>query len=180
MRWRFVLSEIPSTGLIALFSIWGIASATTLSVTNLNDSGAGSFRSQIASAAAGDTIAFAVTGTITLTSGEVSITKALTIAGPGSSVLSISGNNQSRVLLIDDGNSATDSPVAISGLRITGGNPTSANPPGTCPAPTGSGGGIYSNESLTLTNIVVEGNVTQRNGGGIGFFPTVRHRVRIT
>src|SRR4051794_14027954 len=69
----------------------------TITVTNTNDSGAGSLRQAIADAVSGDTINFSVTGTITLTSGQLSIGKNLTIQGPGANLLSISGNNASRV-----------------------------------------------------------------------------------
>ena len=63
-------------------------------VTNTNDSGAGSLRATISSASPGDTIAFAsgVTGTITLTSGELDINENLDIEGPGAGILTISGN----------------------------------------------------------------------------------------
>ena len=40
----------------------------------------------------GDTINFAVTGTITLTSGGLPINKNITISGPGADQLSIDGN----------------------------------------------------------------------------------------
>src|SRR4028118_1654052 len=56
----------------------------TITVTNNNDSGPGSLRNAIASAAAGDTIIFAsslASKTITLTSGELVIKKDLTIDG---------------------------------------------------------------------------------------------------
>ncbi len=59
------------------------APAATLTVTNLNDSGAGSLRQAVIDAASGDTINFSVTGTITLTSAQISINKDLTITGPG-------------------------------------------------------------------------------------------------
>src|SRR5437763_5082772 len=56
----------------------------TLTVTNLLDSGAGSLRGQIAAAASGDTVNFAsgLSGTITLSSGELAIARNLTISGP--------------------------------------------------------------------------------------------------
>jgi hypothetical protein len=58
-------------------------------VTTLNDSGSGSLRNTIAAATAGDTINFAVTGTIFLTSGELLINKNLDIVGPGADSLTV-------------------------------------------------------------------------------------------
>ena len=57
---------------------------STLTVTSLADSGAGSLRADIAAAHSGDTIDFAPSldgKTITLTKGELLINKNLTIAG---------------------------------------------------------------------------------------------------
>src|SRR5262245_28102836 len=78
---------------------------TVFTVTNLNDSGAGSLRQAVldANAAAGaDTIDFqtGLTGTITLTSGEIAISDAVSVHGPGASVLAVSGNNNSRIFNI--------------------------------------------------------------------------------
>ena len=71
----------------------------------------------------GDVIVFApgVTGTITLTSGELFFSKSLTIAGPGAANLTVSGNNTSRVFSVSSGE------ITISGLRIANGF-TSGNP----------------------------------------------------
>src|SRR4051812_6440420 len=72
----------------------------TFTVSNLNDSGAGSLRAAVTSAnnaPGADTINFSVNGTITLTTGEMPIAGPLTIAGPGSSKLTVSGNHVSRV-----------------------------------------------------------------------------------
>ena len=60
--------------------------ATTFTVTNLNDSGSGSLRDTIAAANSGDTIVFAVTGTIALSSPEILIDKDLTINGPAGGI----------------------------------------------------------------------------------------------
>jgi len=60
------------------------AHAATITVTNSNDSGPGSLRQALVDANAGDTIAFAVTGAIVLTSGGLVIDKEITISGPGS------------------------------------------------------------------------------------------------
>src|SRR5512143_1596746 len=96
-----------SRTLAVMVCCWGIvlgtiqpAQAATNHVTNLNDSGPGSLRQAIADAPPGGTIDFAVTGTITLTSGQLVITNNLTINGPGRTNLTISGNHTSRVLLV--------------------------------------------------------------------------------
>jgi hypothetical protein len=133
-------------------------------VANNNDSGAGSLRQAISDASPIDpaSISFAtnVTGTITLTTGELLINKGLTIAGPGARVLTVSGNNLSRVIRI----AAAD--VAISGLRISDGK---------APA-TYNGGGIRV-EALraALTNLVFANNVagsSPADGGGLGVMST--------
>jgi hypothetical protein len=49
--------------------------AATITVTNTSDNGAGSLRQAIANAHDGDTIDFGVTGTITLTTGELLVDK---------------------------------------------------------------------------------------------------------
>src|SRR5205085_5717173 len=92
--------------------------AATLTVTNTNDSGAGSLRDAINAADYdGDTINFApgVTGTITLTSGHLVITKNLTISGPGANVLTISGGMASRIFYVLPSDSLL---ISISGFKL--------------------------------------------------------------
>jgi hypothetical protein len=82
----------------------------TITVTNTNNSGAGSLRDAIARAQSGDTIAFASTlanRTITLTSGEILLNKNLTIDGSAAPNLTLSGNNASRVFFVERNMSAT-------------------------------------------------------------------------
>lgn len=141
-----------------LFLLSGVSIASTFQVTNLNDSGANSLRQAIINAngsAGADTINFSVTGTITLTSGELAITDDLVITGPGAASLTVSGNNASRVFSINSG--AT---VTISGLTIAEGLATDQ------------GGGIFNNGNLNLSNCVVSGNNcnvigAECDGGGI-------------
>src|SRR5207247_8362944 len=102
--------------------------AAVITVTNTADSGAGSFRQAIADAPENDTINFApnVRGTIALMSGELSISKALTIGGPGANLLAIDAGNVSRVLRID----AHGRAVSIFGLTFTRGQLTDSGPEG--------------------------------------------------
>ena len=89
---RFALTWLSGL-LLSVVCCWAVAPAhaATITVANTNDSGAGSLRQAISSAAAGDTISFAasVTGTITLNTGELAISHDLTIQGPGANVLAI-------------------------------------------------------------------------------------------
>src|SRR6476659_4267618 len=55
--------------------------ANVITVTNGNDSGPGSLRQALHDANDGDTITFAVTGTIVLTSGGLVLDKNVTISG---------------------------------------------------------------------------------------------------
>src|SRR5437762_11061328 len=93
--------------------------AATITVTNTNDSGSGSLRQAPVDVNDGDTINFAVTGTIGLTSGELAVANSITISGPGASNLAIDGNAKSTVFRIASGETVT-----ISGLTITHGHAT--------------------------------------------------------
>src|SRR6516165_2698205 len=92
---------------------------STWTVTSPADSGDGSLRAMIAAAQSGDQIVFdqSLQGqTITLTSGQLTVTKSLDIGGLGSDELTLSGNHASRVFAISGGVTVT-----IAGLTITDG-----------------------------------------------------------
>jgi Calx-beta domain/Right handed beta helix region len=132
--------------------------AAAFNVTNLNDAGAGSLRQAIidANLAAGaDVITFqaGVTGTIVLATGELYIQDSVDIQGPGAGLLTVSGNNASRVFYLYRHDALLD--VTISGLTITDGSALF-------------GGGIIDwGESLLLDNVVVTGNSATGQGGGV-------------
>jgi len=75
----FTVAAIALPFLFLLMS--GFARAATLTVTNTNDTGAGSLRGEILAASSGDTINFSVSGTITLSSALPVIAINLTIDG---------------------------------------------------------------------------------------------------
>ena len=125
---------------------------STLTVLNALDSGAGSLRDTIKAASSGDVIRFdsSLSGqTMTLTSGELEITKSLDIEGPGRDQLTISGNDHSRVFDIDP----HAKNVTIAGLTITHGLADKDSPD----VP-GLGGGILNFGDLILSEVVVSDN----------------------
>ena len=98
--------------------------AAAFNVINLNDAGAGSLRQAVldANGAAGaDIVTFqaGLTGTITLTTGQIPITDSVDIQGPGAAVLAVDGNAASRLFYLYNGTALLD--VTISGLTLTGG-----------------------------------------------------------
>jgi hypothetical protein len=140
-------------GFLALFCIVAApasVSADIITVTNANDNGPGSLREALGIANDGDTINFSVTGTITLTTGELMVNSNVSISGPGAPDLALSGNAVSRVFRIASGRSVT-----ITGLTITNGN-----------AAADYGAGIYNDHStLTLSACSVLGNSAHLGGG---------------
>jgi hypothetical protein len=125
---------------------------STLTVTSAADDGsAATLRAEIAAAVSGDTINFdpsLADQTITLTSGELAITKSLDIEGPGADQLTVSGNHAGRVFDISGGLTVT-----IAGMTITDGL---AN--GSSPVLAGTGGGILNFGTLTLSSDVLSNN----------------------
>ena len=120
-------------------------------------------RDAIALAPAGETINFAVTGTINLSSlGQLVINKNLTITGPGANLLTINAfdptpttdnGDGSRVFNINDG-TAINLNISIRGVTLTGGDSAAG------------GGGIHNeNEIVILTACTVSGNAGMQGGG---------------
>jgi hypothetical protein len=130
--------------------------ATTITVTNTNDSGPGSLRQALADANDGDTINFDVSlkgQTIALTSGELVIDKSITITGPGPDQLGVGVENFQYTFRIFH---VTASPtVTIEGLTIG-------------PSLYFYGCGIQNDQAtLTINNCAVTGNNGSTLGAGI-------------
>jgi predicted outer membrane repeat protein len=152
--------------------------AATLTVTNTNDSGAGSLRQAIASAAAGDTITFdpSLSGATINLASTLTLTKNVTIDGSAlASQVNISGQNTVQVFAVNGGVNAT-----LNGLKISqglGGGIRTASATLTVNNSTfsgnsaGDGGAIYMNQgTLNVNNSTFSGNSSSGYGGAIDTF----------
>ena len=133
----------------------------TFTVTNTNNSGAGSLRQAIADAnntPGADIIRIATTGTVQLTS-TLPITDDVTILGPGADQFAVDGGGSVQVFaigdLVDGGTVYVDTPLSLADVTVQNGHNE-----------TGNGGGIGGLGSLTLTNVSLLNN-TAHNGGGV-------------
>jgi hypothetical protein len=132
------------------------AGANVITVTNTNDSGPGSLRQALADATDGDAINFLVSGTIRLTSDQLSVNANIVIDGPGADMLAVNGRDRSRVFYISLGKTVT-----ISGLTITQGKAGLV-------VDGFFGGGIYNDHStLTVSNCTLSRNSADSGGGAI-------------
>ncbi|MCU1487659.1 MAG: hemagglutination domain protein [Actinomycetia bacterium] len=133
------------------------ASATTYSVTDGGDAGAGTLRQAVLDANAHtgpDTITFApgvVTSGVTLTSGELVVTDPLTIDGPGVTLRALypGSNSGERFFYLPNAAEA----VVISGLTMTGGA-------------VGSSAGAIRAHGVALTTVDVTFTGNQAGGAG--------------
>ncbi|MBK8027814.1 MAG: hypothetical protein IPK19_42180 [Chloroflexi bacterium] len=136
---------------IALMVAPTATQAAAFTVTNLTDTGPGSLRQALADAAAApgdDTITFSVSGTIQMTSTLV-VDSNITLDGPGSASLTISGGNTIRVFSMNPAVA-----FAIQNVTIAAGNASGSY-----------GGGIYNpNGTLTVNNAVFNGNMAAAGG----------------
>ena len=126
--------------------------ATTITVTNGNDSGPGSLRQALADAHDGDTINFDPSvGTVTLTTAELAIGKNITVSGaPNMITVARSSQTQFRICHVMPGQTVT-----IEDLHITGGY-----------LGVGSyGGGVLNDHAnLTISNCSLTTNISSYGG----------------
>ena len=135
----------------------GAASADTITVANTHDSGAGSLRQAIVDVMPGGTI-LVPSGSYTVASGELAITKSLTISGAGAASTRISNLGSSRVFHTSgSGNAITITRVTI---RL-------GHPPTVMGVVTG-GGVLNDAAKLTLSDDVIAGNLADADAAGNG------------
>ncbi|MEX0642439.1 MAG: choice-of-anchor Q domain-containing protein [Pirellulales bacterium] len=91
--------------------------------------------------------------TISLVLGQLEIGRRMVVEGPGAELLTIDAQQNSRVFSVNDYDIDNQVEVTISGLTLTGGRDE------------GGGGGIHTNERLTVADSVVTGNVAEWGGG---------------
>jgi len=159
--------------LLITFGLAGSFAQAQITVTNTNDSGAGSLREAILSATAGSTISITATGTISLTGPLPMITNVLAIRGPGATNLTVSGNGSNRVFFVDlPGSAILFSSMTIANGRAKGGNGGNGDQGGG--GGLGAGGAIFVNAgNLTVSNLIFSGNsAAGGNGGSAGITTT--------
>ncbi|MGI0491216.1 Calx-beta domain-containing protein [Alkalinema pantanalense CENA528] len=131
-----------------------------VTVTNTNNSGAGSLRDAIANARTGDTIAFSsslANQTITLSSQlDIPAGKNLIIDGAAAAGLKISGNNATRILQL---NSNVDFPTSLTVKNLAMVNGSTRD----------RGGAITTTHkaNLTVENVTFSNNTADKGGGAI-------------
>lgn len=179
--------------IFSLLLMFGInpTNAATFTVNNNNDNGSGSLRdavSQANAATGADTINFAagVTGLITLTSGEISITEELTIDGDTNDI-TISGNDSSRIfyasanlnlqsLTLSNGQASNRGGViySLSSSTVNINNSTLSGNSASY------GGAVYAYGDLSITNSSLLNNSTTTSSGDGGAIYARGNSVTIT
>ncbi|HCL87312.1 MAG TPA: hypothetical protein DIC45_12660, partial [Comamonadaceae bacterium] len=144
---------------------------STITVTSNADSGAGTLRTTVASASAGDTITFSSGMTVGLTAGQLVINKNIVIDGDlnndGVADVTLDAGYRSSVLQVQAG-----SEVMLDGLVITRGlvSGDGGDAGNGLVAANAFGGGIWNAGTLTLLNTSVTANAAAGGGGGGGNF----------
>ncbi len=153
--------------LLLLLSVFaaGNSYASTLTITKTDDTNDGScdaadcsLREAVLAASPDDTIGFSALfnspQTVILAAGQITIDKSLTITGTGQNLVTISGNNASRIFLIMGAGVA----VNVSGITFRDGDGSDFG-----------GGAIYVfGSTLTATNVTFTNNTSgTRDGGAI-------------
>ncbi len=187
MKTATLLPKFLAIVLLPVLTAATTISAATFTVTNPNDSGAGSLRQAVldSNAAAGsdaivfDAGVFSTPQTITLASVIViappALEDSLTITGPGADLLTISGNDTVQIFVVATSRTASISGMTLArangGVRIGGAIESSANltvANSVFDSNEARGGGaIFNGLSLTIINCAFTNNTSTGSGGGL-------------
>lgn len=144
--------------------------AMTNAVTTLDDSGPGSIRWAVESSLPGDTIVFAVTGTVYLIRGELLLSRDVTIAGLSNSSVTIDAVGNNRIFKVDPGVNACIQDLALRGGKARNGTNGAPNGGQATPGEAGEpGGGIYNAGSLVMERCVIQNCAAGQGGNGVSF-----------
>ena len=177
MRPRATGFHVLRAGFAAALLASPAARAATLAVTSLADSGAGTLRAQITAASAGDTIIFSLSGTITLTTGVLSLSQNLAIDGSGQAV-AVDGGNATRIFDVASPAVVTLKSLTLQHASVSGSNggaitvaSGAALTIDTCTltantSTTSSGGALANLGTTTIVNSTISANTTGAGGGG--------------
>jgi hypothetical protein len=159
-----MMAAIAMGAMLAMFAPRSSTAGNTFTVNTNGDPGPGgkvSLRQAIASANAssGNTVQFdasLVGSTITLASGAIGINQPMDIIGPGAGLLTISGNDASRIFFLKN---CPGYPVSIDGLTLTHGHTDAI------------GGAIYADHCrVTLSNSRITDSYAGIAGGGMAVY----------
>lgn len=168
-------ARLTARGGLATLALWaGTAQATDFTVSNLNDSGAGSLRDAVQSANADTSQAHTIVfepalGVPLELSSAIAINSDVSIQGEG---IEIHAADAERIFRVGDGGADTAT-VSLNGLTLAGGEARGGD------GGSGSGGGgggaglggaifVESNGDLTLDQIQFTGNRAEGGDGGDG------------
>jgi hypothetical protein len=136
----------------------------TVVTDSVDDNGPGSLRFIVAGACPENPVTFApAISKITLTQGEILIGHSMSINGPGANLLTLSGNNNSRIFTVHPGYGSTDS-INISGVTIRDGLPQETT------YSYGGGGVLIRSGNVSLNGCTITNNTSSLSyyltGGG--------------
>lgn len=155
---RRILAAVVVLWATFMVATWpGMARAATFTVTNTNESGAGSLRQAVTDAADGDTIEFAagLTGTITLASDLPSLNSVTFVNGENILVTRSDGASRASVLKVADGKTVTGALPGSMTASATGTNYAD---------------GIYSDGGMTVTGLSGTVSATAAGNNAYGLF----------
>lgn len=155
-RFLCLLAQAILILLVGLFGLVGVypeqAHAASITVTNCNDSGPGSLRDTLASAASGSIITFSLSCDIKLNSTLTISTNNLTLDGQGQQV-TLDGQHAVQDLIVSSNITFT-----LNALTIANGSAGEGS----------NGGGLENNGTVTITNSTFAHNSASANIGGGG------------